>query len=203
MPLTIWYISLDWYAGKLLSQASDGNILDFQSQKIFKQRNEKFQKEMAEVFNPYHYRCRRCQYCCMIDLPFYQVDCVLYGLKPRLFAPLMVAPTRFQELMKVFLLWITPTICVRKLKILVHSKEKSSQVVKPACPCWMWTEHGCKYDYGQRPTYCVLHLCKGLIGEMDWADYRRYITVSSRYLAYLTHSMKDVAAELSSLQKKA
>ena len=34
---------------------------------------------MAEIFAPYHPLCRECQYCCMIDLPLYRVDCVLNG----------------------------------------------------------------------------------------------------------------------------
>jgi hypothetical protein len=202
-PLIIWHLSLDWYAGRLLSHPRYENILDFQSLEIFKKRNEKFQKEMAEVFKSYHDRCQRCQFCCRLFLLcFHELDCVLYGLNPWFNAPFMQPPTRFHEIVKKFLAWITPTVFVRKLNELLRGKKESTEIVDGRCTCMMLGDHGCKFDYGQRPTICVLFLCDGLIGEMSWVDYRHYITASSKYLAFLTHSIKDVAAELSSLQRK-
>jgi hypothetical protein len=201
--LNVWHSFLDWWAGKLLSQARTGNIEDFQSQKIFKQRNEKFQNEMAAIFISYLYRCRECKFCCMINRPFYQIDCVLYGLRPRLYTHLMMPPTSFQMCLWDLLRWMTPAKLIVKFKERLFGEKGSSQGDKSLRPCWMLGEHGCKYAWGQRPTYCVLFLCRGLISHLTWADYRQYIMISLRYLAHLTWSMKEVRAELSSRQRKA
>jgi hypothetical protein len=201
--LRMWYISLDWYAGKLLHIAINRNIDDFKSLKIFKNDNEIFQNKLADVFKSYHHRCSRCQDCCMLAMPLHEIDCVLYGFKPSFYDSFGVSPTHFRKLLKEILILITPTMFIRKLTTLLRGPEESNQGGGPEVPCWMWTEHGCKYDYGQRPTLCLLFLCRGLVSEMDWASYRQYISASSRYLAFLTRTLKQVAAELSLQQSTA
>jgi hypothetical protein len=71
--LLLWYLSLDYWAVKLLPQLK-GSKINLDSRRIFGERNKAWQKVMGKVFSHCHPICRDCRYFCMIDLPLYQVD---------------------------------------------------------------------------------------------------------------------------------
>ena len=195
--LNAWYGLLDYWAGKALRKVESSNFKEPMSRSLFLRRNAKLQRELAEVFAPYHPLCRECKYCCMIDLPLYQVDCVLYGFKPYPF--MMVPATRLSDPVRKITFWLRPKQIAFMLKSLLEGipaprKVQPSLKNTSHSPCWMWTESGCKYEYGERPTYCVLYLCKDLIRQMSSKDYRKYFRTSCKYLLHLTRSLNQAMA---------
>ncbi len=195
--LNAWYGFLDYWAGKGLCKVQSSDFKEPVSRSLFLRRNETLQREMAEVFAPYHPLCRECKYCCMIDLPLYQVDCILYGIKP--YWAIMVPATRLRDPVRRIVRWLKP----KQLSLILKSLLKgipAQRKMQPSpkdisqIPCWMWTDSGCKYEYGERPTYCVLYLCKNLIGQMSSKDYRKYFRTSCKYLLHLTRSLNQAMA---------
>jgi hypothetical protein len=81
-----------------------------------------------------------------------------------------------------------------------NRQEKFAMPQNPA-PCWMWTQSGCKYPYGRRPTFCVFYLCDGLLLHMSWSDFRWYVWVSGKYLARLTRSMRAIFVQWQQQQR--
>ena len=75
-------------------------------------------------------------------------------------------------------------------------------MANPKCPVGCGRNMAANMTMDSAPTLCLFFLCRGLVSEMDWASYRQYLSVSSRYLAFLTRTMRQVAAELSSRQTK-
>lgn len=192
--LNTWYCLLDYWAGKGLHKVVRGDFKEPKSRSLFLQRNKKIQGEMAEIFAPYHPLCRECQYCCHISLPLYQVDCVLYGFKP--YGCMTVPATRLGDPVSRMASWLKPKKIWNVLKSLpggvpVQRNMKPFPKNTSRKPCWMWTESGCKYDWGERPTFCVLFLCKNLIFQMSSEDYRKYFWTSCKYLLHLTRSLKE------------
>ena len=188
---------LNCWAGKGLQKVISRDFKESKSRSLFLQRNKKIQREMAEIFAPYQPLCRECTYCCRIDLPLYQVDCVLYGFKPHSF--LMVPPTRLKDPVWRMAFWLKPKQIGNVLKSLWRggpAQRNTKPFLKTTThpPCWMWTESGCKYEHGERPTFCVLYLCKNLIFQMSSRDYRKYFWTSCKYLLHLTRSLNEVMA---------
>ena len=195
--LNVWYRLLDYWAGKGLHKVISGDSKESKSRSLFLQRNEKIQREMAEIFAPYHPLCRECTYCCHIDLPLYQVDCVLYGFKP--YSCMMVPATQLGDPVKKIAFWLKPQHAWKVLTSLLRAVP-APRNIKPFLkdtrrpPCWMWTESGCKYEWGERPTFCILYLCKNLISQMSSEDYRKYFWISCKYLRHLTLALKEAMA---------
>ena len=102
--LNVWYCLLDYWAGKGLHKVISRDFKESKSRSLFLQRNEKIQREMAEIFAPYQPLCRECTYCCRIDLPLYQVDCILYGFKP--YSCLMVPASRLVDPVRRMAFWL-------------------------------------------------------------------------------------------------
>jgi hypothetical protein len=201
--LMIWYLSLDYWAGRWLPQLK-GSKTDLASRRIFSERNKAWQEEMGQVFSHCHPICRDCRHCCMIDLPLYQVDCVLYGFLPQ--PALMVPPLDFHGLAAEAFPWLTPAGLQqlrRSWRGQGQARNRQEKFVRRQnpTPCWMWTQSGCKYPYGRRPTFCVLYLCDGLLLQMSWFDFRRYVWVSGKYLARLTRSMRAIFLEWQQKQR--
>ena len=195
--LYVWYCLLDYWTGKGLHKVISSDFKESKSRSVFLQRNKKIQRKMAEIFAPYHLMCQECQYCCHINLPLYQVDCILYGFKP--YSCMMVPPTRLVDLLRRIAFWLKPKQIWNVLKSLLRGvpaqrnmKPFIKNITRP--PCWMWTESGCKYEWGERPTFCVLYVCKNLIFQMSSEDYRKYFLTSCKYLLHLTLSLKAAMA---------
>jgi hypothetical protein len=195
--LNVWYRLLDYWAGKGLHKVISSDSKESKSRSLFLQRNEKIQREMAEIFAPYQPLCRECTYCCRIDLPLYQVDCVLYGFKP--YSCMTVPATRLVDPVRRMAIWLKPKQIWKVLKSLrrgVPAQRNMKPFFKNTTrqPCWMWIESGCKYEWGERPTFCVLYLCENLISHMSSEDYRKYFWTSCKYLRHLTLALKEAMA---------
>jgi hypothetical protein len=195
--LNVWYRLLDYWAGKGLHKMISRDFKESKIGSLFLQRNERIQREMAQIFAPYHPLCRQCTYCCYIDLPLYQVDCVLYGFKP--YSCLMVPATPLVDPVRRMVFWLRPKYIwdiLTSIRRGVPAQKNMQLLLNNATdqPCWMWTESGCKYGWGERPTFCVLYLCDNLIFHMSSEDYRKYFWTSCKYLRHLTLALREAMA---------
>lgn len=189
--LLIRYLIIDYRQGKWAPTIAASNLQECAGRNESIINNLKLQKEIRQVFSPYHHLCQRCQDCCKIDIPFYRIDCILYGWNPN--NPFMVPQTNLTKIIKKIILlpykMLKKYALARKEPALTNIRDKSANA------CVFLTHAGCRFPWGSRPTFCVLFLCYHFIFEMSWRDFARYIRLSHKYLHHLSRSARLIVNE--------
>jgi hypothetical protein len=192
--LVIRYLMIDYLKEKWVQEIAASNRPELACRNEILLANEKFQREISQVFSPCRHLCQRCQYCCQIDLPFYRIDCILYGWRPN--DGLMVAP---KSLIYILKKTIPLPLRIFLREHLYRSKPEEKELTPSEAttqfPCSFWTDKGCTFALGRRPTFCVLYLCEYFMFEMSWRDFTRYIRLGHQYLHHLSRSLRLILTE--------
>jgi hypothetical protein len=200
--LYLWYCLLRFRASTWCHQMAGWQPAEFSRRSEFLKANLKLQEELRQVFNPFYYLCNSECSCCQTQrIPYNFIDGVLYG------TPLDLPPGHSPMGLTKLL-----TTTLREEAVLVRRYFRRYFPGKADCPardpdhqpqgtlCPALTEKGCGLPWGRRPVLCVFFLCGRFIRVMDWRSYWRYVWVGSRYLFFLTCSLKLVVAEWRSKQ---
>lgn len=144
-------------------------------QDVFRERNRAFQEKYQIFFQPYHRLCRGCgSRCCLHTGAFNAVDYLLLG-------DVETYHLSKWDLMHAFK-WVT------KLWQAAGVGRLSDQN-QDRCPCL--TEMGCLLSWGQRPIICVVHLCYPFCQAMTWRPYWKYLCLTTRYLMFISVSLRN------------
>lgn len=189
--LVIRYLIMDYRQGQWAQKIAASNLLECAGRNESIINNEKLQKEIRQVFAPYHHLCQRCQDCCKIDFPFYRIDCILYGWHPK--NHLMVPQTNLTRIMKEII-----PLPIKKLKKYILGRKEpalTNSRDKTANSCSFLTDAGCRFPWGRHPTFCVIFLCEHFLFEMSRRDFARYIRLGHKYLHHLSRSARLIVNE--------
>ena len=181
--LLFWLYILQCRAGKWLSRVPHNDPPITMLRRQFAHYNGDIQEEFYQVFAPYLQICIQClRNCCLGYYPperpyrsnFFPVDAMIYGRTSEQL-------TRLYE-------WdwgniFRTTIDVLRGKNLSTEPWKEDKNIKP-CPDL--GENGFTLSWGNRPVYCILYLCDGILNQMTPRDYHRYLKVSFLYLWRIT-----------------